>query len=100
MGCVLAFAVEVLFSPIAVIFLPENRRALSNTVKITGLKIFNMRPLRTGTIPINDELEMWMVLTQFAEKTSYTITFTIHFDLAVLFSYVFKRQKIPPLCLR
>ena len=61
-------------------------------VEVIGLKIFNMGTVRAETILVDDELEMGMVLTQFAEKTSYGITLTIHFCLAVLFSDGFRGQ--------
>ena len=46
----------------------------------------------TESILVDNELQVRMVLTQFAEKTPYGITFTVHFGLAVLFFDGFRGQ--------
>lgn len=57
-----------------------------------GLKILYMRCVGTQGILIDNELQVWMVLTQFADKTSDCVTFTVHLGLAVLFSDGLRRQ--------
>ena len=43
-------------------------------------------------ILVDNELQVRMVLPQFAEKPPYGITFTVHFGLAVLFPDGFRGQ--------
>ncbi len=63
-----------------------------NIMQIIGLKIFYMRCAGTQGILIDNELQVWMVLAQFADKTPDCVTFTIHLGLAVLFSDGLRRQ--------
>ena len=54
-------------------------------MEIICFKVFNVGTVGTQTILVDNELQVRMVLAQFAEKTPYGITFTVHFCLAVLF---------------